>query len=195
MSKMPKIKVAITGSIGSGKSTVSEYLRSKNYPVFDADKEVANIYASNQHVKDTLKLWFGEDILVDNQVNRPYLRMIFNESLQEKEKVEKLVHPLVQQAMVEYFKDQGPIVFAEIPLLYEAQMQSMFEQVWFVYTDKKIIVDRLLEKRGLSKEQIDYMMSWQMDPDKKSALANTILYNNNDINELYAQVDQALTSL
>ncbi len=197
MSNVSKIKkIAITGSIGSGKSTVSRYIRSKGFEVFDSDAFVHWLYREHEDLKNQIIMHFDHEMIEDDQVDTTKLRNFLIEHPDRRHQLESMVHPLVLDGFEQFVKNaKQDIVFAEVPLLFEAGWEKYFDQTWFVYADHDIIVDRLMLDRQIDEETLKSMMSWQMDPAKKSAMSSTILYNNKQVDSLYLQVDQALDKL
>lgn len=194
MSNMSKTKkIAITGSMGSGKSSVSKYLRKLNYPVFDADATVHKLYATDQSLKEAMVERFGKHILFNNEVSSARLREILVEFPQQKKIVEKLVHPRVLTEWIKFYTSTSDhVVFGEIPLLFEAGWEHYFDEIWFVYAQPEIIKKRLIKHRNLDEHTIDAMLKWQMDPKKKCAQSTFVLYNNTELASLYEQIDAQL---
>jgi dephospho-CoA kinase len=196
MSNLSKTKkIAITGSIGSGKSTVTQYVKSQGYPVFSADEVVHDLYCSDRQLKSAIQKAFGDDMIKDKCVDLKKLREYLIKHPLSKEQLESMVHPKVLEAFYEFESSTNqPVLFAEIPLLFEVNWQDYFDEIWFVYADQSVIFSRIREKRNLDDQTIEKMMKWQMDPLKKSAMSSLILYNNSQIESLFEQVDHALTA-
>jgi dephospho-CoA kinase len=194
MSEMPKTKkIAITGSMGSGKSSVSNYLRKLGYAVFDADAIVHQLYAHDKSLKDAMVTRFGKEILFNNQVSTKRLREFLIEFPKQKWIVEKLVHPRVLSQWIKFYTStKDTIVFGEIPLLFEVGWEHYFDKIWFVYAEPDIIKQRLITHRNLDEATIAAMLKWQMDPQKKCAQSSFVLYNNTEIKSLYDQIDTQL---
>ncbi len=194
MSNLSKTKkIAITGSIGSGKSTVSQYVKSQGFPVFSADEVVHQLYRDDKQLKSDIQRAFGQHMIKGDCVDTKQLRAYLIKHPLSKEQLEAMVHPKVLLAFYDFeAQAKSHVIFAEIPLLYEVNWQSYFDDIWFVYAKPSVIMTRLQENRNLDVQTIENMMKWQMDPLKKSAMSSTILYNNNQVEALYKQVDQAL---
>lgn len=183
------MKYAITGLIGSGKSSVSEYLRSKGYFVFDCDKY--NSYLLNEDKKcfELIKDSFPSCIK-DNKIDRQLLSNIIFDNKQEKEKLENILHPLILDKMLAYADTYNPF-FAEVPLLFEVNWDKYFDYSLLVVCEKEISLKRLI-KRGVSKKESLRRLDNQMDVSKKIERSNGIIYNNNDLAYLYDQIDRWL---
>lgn len=188
-----RLKIAITGSMGSGKSAVCSIIKQAGWPLISADEIVADLYDFDTYVKTRLIEYFGEEVIEDHKVNRKVLFSCMMKSEKEKKRVEELVHPLVEKKMLDYFaKQDSLLLFAEIPLLYESQWQGKFDQIWVVAADDDLRIDRLTVKRKVSKEQALALMSYQIDQKRKMELADVVINNNGTLADLSNVVHQLL---
>lgn len=184
--------IAITGSIGSGKSSVSRILRSLGYPVFDADT-LAKAQYDKAEVKKALNTYFNEDLYPQGLFDHARLAaLIFEDPRPEaRHFVEALIHPLVLHALEELAQNSGePIVFSEVPLLYEAHGEDQFDRVLLVTSDEDIADKRLMEQRGMTMKEIRRRRALQLNPSVKAALADDVIENNGDEAQLVKQVTQ-----
>jgi len=182
--------IAITGSIGSGKSSVSRILRSLGYPVFDADA-LAKAQYDKKEVKEVLCAYFSEDLYPQGLFDPARLsQLIFEDPRPEaRHFIEALIHPLVLQDLDELAQKSGsPIVFSEVPLLYEAHGEDRFDRVLLVTSDEDIADKRLMEQRGMTLKEIRHRRALQMSPLIKAALADDVIENNGDETDLIRQV-------
>ena len=197
MSTMSKanrgLKIAITGSMGSGKSAVCSIIKQAGWPLISADEIVADLYDFDTYVKTRLMEYYGEEVIEDYKVNRKILFSNMMKSDEEKKRVESLIHPLVEKKMLEYFsKQDSSLLFAEIPLLYESQWQDKFDQIWVVAAEDDLRIERLTDKRKVSKEQALALMSYQIDQKRKIQWADVVIDNNGTWADLSNIVHQLL---
>ena len=116
--------IAITGSIGTGKSTVSNIIKSMGFNVIDCDKIVHHLYEQRDIILQVKELF--PNVVINNNINRKELgRIIFNDKLAKK-KLEELIHPFVRKEL-EQVKDK--LVFVEVPLLFESKMEDIFIKI------------------------------------------------------------------
>lgn len=184
------MKYAITGLIGSGKSSVSEYLRNKGYFVFDCDKYNAYLLNEDERCFKLIKESFPSCIK-DNKIDKQILaNIIFNNNNKEKEKLENILHPLILDEMLKDASIYDPF-FAEVPLLFEVNWDKYFDYSLLIVCDKEISLKRLI-KRGVSEKESLRRLDNQMDVSKKIERSNGIIYNNYDLDYLYSQIDRWL---
>jgi dephospho-CoA kinase len=182
--------IAITGNIGSGKSSVSRILKSLGYPVFDADT-LAKAQYEKEEVKNALNAYFQEDLYPYGILDHVRLsQLIFKEVHSEaRQFVEALIHPLVLSDLSRLAIESGAlIVFSEVPLLYEAHGETAFDRVLLVVSDEDIADKRLMEQRGLDLKEIRRRRKLQLSTKIKMALADDIIENNQDEAHLIQQV-------
>jgi len=182
--------IAITGNIGSGKSSVSRILKSLGYPVFDADS-LAKAQYEKKEVREALNAYFQEDLYPMDVLDHARLsNLIFNQTHSEaRQFVEALIHPLVFSELASLADaTKAPFVFSEVPLLYEAHGESFFDRVLLVVTNEDLADKRLMEQRGLDLKEIRRRRQFQLSAKIKSALADDIIQNNGDEASLIQQV-------
>jgi dephospho-CoA kinase len=180
--------IAITGNIGSGKSTVLKILEGLGYPVFDADVLAKNLY-EREDVKNAMIDLFGSQCMQDNQIDKQFLasRIFMNSS--EKEKVEAILYPLVfAEIKAISLKYQDGICFTEVPLLYESHAETYFDLVLLIQSEQSIANQRLIKMRQYTQAKIDTRLKHQWSLDQKVLLADDIIINNHDETQLIKQV-------
>lgn len=182
--------IAITGTIGSGKSTVARLLRDLGYPVFDADLWAKSHYA-DPPVKAALIDRFSDAVYPDGVFDPAALAaLIFAPGARDDLRfVEQLIHPLVYDDLLRLAKEsQAPIVFSEVPLLFETNGQSHFDRVLLVTSDATIAQERLMTQRHLTEDVIALRRARQLDEAQKQRWADEIIENNGDLHTLAQQV-------
>ena len=183
-------KIAITGTIGSGKTMVSEYLISKGYDVFNCDLENAKLLLPNNAGYLKVKEVFPDCFINDELDKAKLAAIVFNDE-NEKKKLEDIMHPLI---LAELFKRADNPLFAEVPLLFECDWDRYFDMNVLVVSDRDIIIDRLLH-RGLTMKDIEGRMAAQMSVEEKINRADKIIYNNGSLNDMYDNIDYLLSEI
>lgn len=188
------MKVAITGSISAGKSTISEYLRCSGYTVIDTDKLSHTLIQSNSICYNEIVEYFGNSILSCNkEIDRKKLgNIIFNDD-DKRKKLESIIHPYIIKSVVECSNEK--LIFFEVPLLYEAKMESLFFKTIVVYCDDKTQLERLMKRNNLSKEDALSRINSQMDIKIKIAKADYTIDNSGDFENIKIKINEILKGL
>ena len=192
---MPKI-IGLTGGIATGKSTVSELLTAYGFKVVDADVASRKAVKKGSKGLDQIREKFGQEAIDDNgEMNRKYVgELVFNNPEQRIE-LNKIVHPIVREIMEEeknHYLNEGYNVIMDIPLLFENDLQDTVDEVWVVYTSESIQIERLMERNDLSQEDAKARVYSQISIDKKSRMADHVIYNLGDKLELKQNLQQLL---
>jgi dephospho-CoA kinase len=202
MRTIPLIRIGITGTIGSGKSTVGKILEELGVPVIDTDKLVHQILDSDRKVQGLISARFGKDVLIENgdgsaKVDRKALGAKVFKDWQAKKDLEAIVHPNVRQEcrrlIEEFSRDEKlKVVATLVPLLFEAQAEKDYDEVWTVIADQKSIYSRLKVRDHLSDEEIAQRLKAQFSQDQKSELAQRVIDNSKDLAHTRKQVEEHL---
>lgn len=182
--------IAISGTIGSGKSEVSRYLRRKGYDVFDCDEENRRLLEEGNEGFLKVAQHFPE-VIDDGRLDKKALSKIVFADEEKKKLLESLLHPLILSKLRERKDDP---LFAEVPLLFEAGWDRYFDHNVLIVADEDVVVERLLE-RGMDLQDIRSRMKAQMSAEEKIKRADKIIYNNGSLEELYGQVDGYLREM
>lgn len=184
--------IGITGGIASGKSTVTSYLIQNNYPVIDCDLLTRQAYVDC--FSDIEKAF--PNCITDHQIDRKKLGLRIFQNAHDKEKLEKIIHPYCRQKMIEAIMNQhGGLLFLDIPLLFEAKMEDLCDDIWVVYVDEATQLERLMKRNQLSKEEALIRIKAQMPLNEKKKMGDFVLDNRNDKENLLTQVRQKLGEL
>ena len=172
------IKIGITGSLASGKSTASKFLSNKHGPLFSADSVVKELY-KNSIFKSLISKKFK--IKNNNQIKKNLKKMIFNNSAELK-KLEKIIHPLVRKKMKKFtFKNKNKkLLFYEIPLLIESKLMKYFDKIIFIKSKKQLRLRRFKSKNG-DKKLFNLLNSKQMRDNKKIKFCDHVVVNEKNL--------------
>ena len=184
------IKVGIYGKISSGKSTVLDLFSEANYKTISCDDIVKDLYTRKNVIMKVNKLFN----IPGSDINKDLLRELV-QNLDNKRKLERLIHPLVINEVESFLKEKGDILVAEVPLLYEAKMESMFDAVIAVDVNDDIQYKRLVKRNKKTANDLAKLnrMNARFDENKKKA--DFVVYNNSDLNELNKEVNSIINKL
>lgn len=181
------MRIAITGSIGSGKSEVGKILFNLGYPVIDTDVLAAEVLQRGSNVYELLVEEFGDEILdIQGNISKPFLADLIFNNPHEKERIEALMHPEIWRKVESNcakFQDDE-LVFVEVPLLFETNTQGQFDRSVVVLAEQEIAIERLMTFRNIDREEAYRRWETQMDPALKMELADDVIINNSSMDEL-----------
>ena len=192
-------KIAITGNIASGKSTVENFIKEKGYEIFDADEichfAMLNDNEITQQIKETFKNTNVFD--KDGHIDRKKLGEIVFADNNAKTLLENILHPYVKEQLNKFFAQNNDkdFVFASIPLLFEANMENIVDKIILVCADEKIRLERLIKRNNFSEEHAYARIKAQMPQEEKIKLANYIIFNDTDLNYLKQEVINVLNRI
>ena len=188
--------IGITGSIACGKSTVSNYLKSKGYIVIDADR-IGHEALDDDYVKEKLIVAFGNEILEDNKINRQKLgELVFGNS-SNLNVLNSIIHPEIRKKILEKIdkNNDKELIFIDVALLFEAKFDDLVDKIIVVYVDKNTQLTRLMKRNSISKKEALSRIVSQMSPTEKAKLGDYMVNNNLDVINTYEQVDKVLSEL
>lgn len=197
MPNLAKRLIGLTGGIGTGKTTVSDYLADRYaLPVLDADIYAREAVAQGSQILSAIFQRYGNQVKsADGNLNRSALGEIIFNNPQEKQWLEQQIHPFVRDRFAQELQQlKSKIVVLSIPLLFEANLMALVTEIWVVSCDRSLQISRLQQRNGLTPQQAATRIDSQMSLAQKVALADVVLTNNAGLAELYAQVDAALQS-
>ena len=191
--------IGITGGIASGKSTVTEFLRQKGFQVVDADAVVHQLQKPGGRLYQVLVEHFGEKILLENgELNRPLLASLIFSNPEEQEWSKRTQGEIIREELValrNQFAQTEALFFMDIPLLFEQDYASWFDETWLVYVNRDVQLERLMKRDQISKEAAESRLNSQWPLERKISLASHSLDNNGNQEQLIAQVVQLLEEM
>ena len=188
--------IGITGGIASGKSTVTNFLRQKGFEVVDADTLVHQLQKPGGRLYQILVEHFGEKILLENgELNRPLLASLIFSNSEEQEWSKETQGELIREELG-FVRDKlaqtEDLFFMDIPLLFEQEYASWFDETWLVYVSRDTQMDRLMKRDYLTMEDAQARLASQWPLEEKKRLASHILDNNGSREQLLSQVASLL---
>ena len=193
------IKIGLTGGIASGKSRAGQYLAELGAHVIDADRVAHEAYAPGTEGFDALVAAFGRDIVgPDGAIDRARLGAhVFGEPA-ELARLTAIVWPLARRLVAARAAEQAAagtaVLVVEAALLFEAEWQDMFDEVWLVEAPRDAVLDRLRE-RGVVGAEAERRLAAGTDATKARALATRVIANDGDLEALRGRVAEAWSAV
>lgn len=186
-------KVAITGGLSCGKSSVCRYFKELGAYVVSADEIVHQLLIPTSNLGRQVIILLGKDIVVNGTIDRSVVaEKVFN----RKElllSLEKLTHPIVLEEIEKQYqqvKNQGkfPLFIAEVPLLFEAGLEKYFDTTIVVWASPEICKQRFIAATGYGENEFYKRMANQMPVDEKAKRADFVINNSGNIKQMHEEV-------
>lgn len=187
------IVIGLTGSIATGKSTVSSMFTELGIPVIDADKLAREVVEPGEDAYHQVVKTFGEEILLEDQtLDRKRLGDIVFADETRRQQLNEIVHPAIRKRMVEkrdaLIQKGERCVVLDIPLLFESKLEHFVDKILVVTVDEEIQLKRLMERNGYTKEEALNRIQAQMPVKRKAMLADASINNNGNQEESFEQL-------
>ena len=193
-------RIGLTGGIASGKTTITNYIRKhKNIPILDADNLSRELIKPNTYGYKKILDYFGNKIIdhknnSERTINRKLLRNIIFKHSESKEWIEKLLHPLIKEKMIEEcsrLKNTQTLVLV-IPLLFEAKFEDICTEIWLVKCPRETQKKRLMIRDKISEKEAYESLNLQLSFEEKRKFSDIILDNSDDTNKWIKTIKELL---
>lgn len=192
---MNKNLIGLTGGIATGKSTVANYLATGyNLPILDADIYARNAVSFGSPILSEIVGKYGEDIIFnDGSLNRGKLGEVIFNVPEERHWVESLIHPYVRSCFDKAIQESSAnTLILVIPLLFEANLEGLVNQIWVVSCSEQQQLERLMARNNLTAEQAAARINSQLPIAEKIARADVNLDNSSNLESLLQQIDRVI---
>lgn len=190
------IRLALTGSIGMGKSTVAKMFEAAGIPVFDADAAVHRLQSEDVRLIAAIGKRFSGTVLA-RRIDREALRAHVLSDPAELEALEAIVHPAVHAERTRFITAHGdaPALLFDIPLVFETGGDAAFDKVIVVSAPADVQRARVLARPGMSQAKLDAILERQMPDDQKRARADFVIDTGGDLSNTERQMLAILACL
>lgn len=177
-----KLRIGVTGGIGTGKTTVCRIFEALGYPVFYADTEAKNVMVSDPELVEQIKVTFGEEVYTkEGNLDRKLLSNIVFHDRAKLDKLNALVHPATLRAYENWERQQqAPLSFKEAALLFETGSHQLSDYNILVTAPRELRIKRVMERDQVTSESVLARIDKQMSDEAKSKLADFIIDNSGD---------------
>lgn len=194
------LKIGLTGSIGTGKSTVSKLLRERGIAVIDADLLAREIVKKGQECLNDLKNVFGNQILtLDGELDRKKLGQIVFSDDGKLELLNSITHPHIRRRMKDQMNEleskNNKVIVLDIPLLFEAQMEDLVDIVLVVFAKEEIQIKRIMERDNCTQEEAMRIIKAQISQQDKISKSDYTIDNSGTIEELKEKLNGFLEKI
>ncbi|WP_457622413.1 dephospho-CoA kinase [Persephonella sp.] len=192
------LKIGLTGSIGTGKSTVGKIFSELGAYVIDADK-IVHTLLRREDIKEKIRKEFGDVFDSKGEIDRKKLGSIVFKDPEKKRKLESIIHPEVRKEIGKRIKEiekkypEG-VVIVEVPLLIETGSYRDYDIVILVYAPEELQIERL-RKKGFTEEEALRRIRSQLPIDEKVKYADIVIYNTEDLEKLEQNVKSVYEKL
>ncbi len=185
--------IGLTGGIGTGKSTVSQYLASKGFEIIDADLIARQIVQPGSPLLDEIGRTFGSRfILPDGSLDRKALGAYVFQDSTRKNRLDDIMMDSIVSGIRERIQNAQSSVIVDAPLLFEAGLDADVEAVWLVDASDEVRIRRVCARDNISAGQVADRISNQMPQSEKAAKSDEIIDNSGSEEELYRQIDRLI---
>ncbi len=193
--------VAVTGSIGTGKSTTTNYIKMRGYEVVDFDV-ISHHVIEEKHVLDKIKKSFEGRIFDGNILNKKKLASIVFEDKEKLNTLNEITHPYIYEKAKSTIDDllEERIIFLDIPLLYETKNKfpdfyKIIDEVWVITSNQRVQTTRIMIRDRLTMDEASKKIKSQMSIRIKEKMGDVVIYNNSDMYSLYEDIRIELINL
>ena len=193
-------KIAITGGIGSGKSTVLQYLKKMGYSVFSCD-EISKQISQTPDYLQKIEQFFPETVK-NGVIERKELARIVFQDENKRKILNNISHPIIMKTLLEEMsKIKQPVAFAEVPLLFEGNFECLFDEVIVVCRDTDTRLNAVITRDKLSEEEVKYRQQAQFDYDSAegktriAACGAYLFHNNSSLQTLEEELKHFLSQI
>ena len=189
--------MGLTGGIGTGKSTASEYLRKQGFSIIDADRISREIVEPGTLLLKELEKNFGSGIIKDDgTLDRKALAAIVFSDKEKKSRLDGLMHghilDEIERKISESQSGEGRGIIVDAPLLFETGLEKKCDQVWLITADEKLRILRVCERDGMYPEEVRARIQNQMSDEEKKERAHRIVDNSGSKEALLAQLAELI---
>ena len=188
-------RIALCGNIASGKSTVQKMLEDKGFKVLDTDAVSHDLLTvKNKPLYEAFKNY---DVFKDGEFSRYKTGQLIFADEDARLKIAAIMHPQIKEEILKFFEKNNDedLLFVGIPLLFEANMQDIFDKIIFIYTDDNIRLERLINRNHYSLEHAKARINSQMPQEQKIDLSDFVLNNDGSVEDLENSLSLILKKL
>ena len=188
-------KIAITGNIATGKTTVSKILINLGYKVFESDKEVKKTYEMREVVKQIKEIFNNKipDLVKQNKINTNNLGNYVFSKKTELKKLEEVIYPYIRKHKILFVKkySKEKVLFFDVPLLFEKKLQEEYDFIFYTRVDSETQKSRVMKRANMNTKKFEKILMNQISLPKKFRTKVTL---DLDTSETKTQIKKIITT-
>lgn len=189
--------IGLTGSIASGKSTVSKMIESYGLPIVDADVVARHVVEPGTPTLKKIAEAFGPEIIAqDGSMDRAKVGSIIFHNEEMRKTLNSIIHPAIREEMLrqrdEFISFGEKNIFMDIPLLFESKLEHFVEKIIVVSVNREVQLQRLMERNGFTEEEANARIATQIPVKEKEQLADAVIHNNGPLEDTAIQLQNIL---
>jgi len=184
--------IGLTGGIGSGKTTVARFIEEFGFPVYYSDDRAKSIVNDNEALKSEIRALLGDHAYDSNgKYDRKFVAEKVFSDTELLHRLNEIIHPAVRLDFEDWIKRQSKyLIFKETALLFELKLNQQCDRSLLVTAEDNIRIKRVMDRDGKTYREIQAIMEKQMPEKEKIKLADCIIYNNSDLEDLKEQTER-----
>jgi dephospho-CoA kinase len=193
--------IGLTGSIGSGKSTVADIFLTLSIPVYESDARAKLLMNTNEVLKDKIKELLGPQSYSNGEINRGWIAEKVFADKHLLDQLNAIVHPAVKKDAIAWANDpsnaKAPYVIKESAILFEKDLAEELEAIILVVAPADIRIQRVMERDHITRQQVEERMQHQWTDEKKIPLSDFVIFNDGErsLIEQVMDIDQMIRAL
>ena len=191
------IKVGLTGGIGSGKTTVSNFLLDYGIPVYNSDSQGKTLMNTNLELKNNIVSIFGESVYDNGILNTNLLSSIVFSDSKKIDQLNNLVHPKVAEDFKQWIgkNNNQPILIKEAAILIESGAYLTMDKIILIVSKKSTRINRVSKRDNSDLESIEKRINFQLTDDEKIKYADYIIENNSSLEHLNLEIIKVVNKI
>jgi len=197
---MKKVKIAVTGGIGSGKSTAISYIRDLGFPVFSCDQIYGEIIQTDEFIQKIANVF--PETIINGKIERGILGEIVFSNPKKREELNAIAHPLIMRVLFQRMDTcEYEYVFAEVPLLFEGNFENQFDKIIVISQSETKRIEYVQKRNNLSEEEIKNRINAQFKYDSLEGLARLkkckafVIQNTSTKEELFIRIQEVIDKI
>ena len=191
-----KMTIGITGGIASGKSYVCSQIEKMGYPLIDCDKINKELQQIGMPIYNEIVKQFGDDYLnEDKTINKNKLGKLIFSNKEERIKLNNISHPLIIEEMKRQIDKYDGLIFMEIPLLFETNLEYLCDKIICIFVDEKIQINRLMARDSIEYDYTVSKIKTQMPLELKKEKSDYIIDSSNGFEDTLNQINKIIKTL